>query len=71
VKVDIFDRKLRQLKQQMDVPEFERGYTRIARECLSRRERLVFSKIQEIQKEHGDEPPTDVVSENMELLQMG
>ena len=63
--------RVRKLEKQMDASEFEFGSTKIAWECLTRRERLVFSKIMEIQKEYGDELSADILAENMDLFDMG
>ena len=63
-----FDRKLRRLEKKMDVPDFERGSTKIAWECLTKGERLLFSHAQKIIDEYGEDPPDDVAEENRELF---
>ena len=61
------DERLWKLEKQMDVPDFEFGSTRIAWQCLTSRERLVFDKLMKIEKEYSDEPPSDVIRENIDL----
>ena len=61
------DERLRKLEKQMDVPSFEFGSTRIAWQCLTSRERMVFDKLVKIEKEYGDEPPADVMHKNIDL----
>ena len=63
------DDRIRKLEQQVNVPPFEHGSSRIAWECFTERERLVFNKILEIEKEYGEKPPSDVLTEHMHLLQ--
>jgi hypothetical protein len=57
----------------MDVPEFERGSTRIAWECLSTREQKVFDRLEELRKEYGDGfgVTKEVLAENREILDKG
>jgi hypothetical protein len=55
----------------MNVPEFERGSTRIAWECLSTRERELFERLEELRREYGygfERIPKDVLADNCETL---
>jgi hypothetical protein len=49
-----FVKRVGKLEEQMDVPEFEKGSTRIAWECLSWREQKLFERINELLREHSD-----------------
>ena len=68
MKVDGWDRKLRRLERKMDVSEFQHGSTKIAWECLAKPERMLFTKIQKVLEEYGENPPDDIMQENHELL---
>jgi hypothetical protein len=50
-----FVRRVGKLEEKMDVPEFEKGSTRIAWECLSWREQKLLERINELLREHSDE----------------
>ena len=50
------EERLRKLEKKMDVPDFESGSTKIAWECLTKGERLLFSHAQKIIDEYGEEP---------------
>ena len=69
-----FGKRVGKLEEKMDVPEFERGSTKIAWECLSWREQRLFERIQELLREHGDGSggiAKDVLAENIEMLDKG
>ena len=66
-----FDRKLRRLEKKMDVPHFQPGSTKIGWECLTMPERTLFTKIQKIQEEYGENPPDDIMLENIDLFKKG
>jgi len=65
-----YAKRIGRLEEKMTVPEFEWGSTRIDRECLSERERMLFQKVQEITEQYGDDPrriPDNVLVENSEI----
>ena len=69
-----FAKRVGRLEEKMAVPEFERGSTRIAWECLSGRERELFEKLEDLRAEYGDSferMPRDVLAENSETLNKG
>ena len=68
MKMDGWDRKLRRLERKMDVTDFQPGSTKIAWECLTKPERVLFTKIHKVLEEYGANPPDDIMQENHELL---
>lgn len=68
-----FAKRIGRLEAEMDVPEFERGSTKIAWECLSQREQKVFDRLEELRKEYGDGfgITKEVLAENREILDKG
>ena len=69
-----FAKRIGRLEEKMDIPEFERGSTKIAWECLSWREQRLFERIQELLREHGDGfggIQKDVLAENYETVMKG
>jgi len=74
VTVQRFSKRIGRLEAKMTVPEFERGSTKIAWECLSRRERELFKRLEELRREYGDNleaMPKDILSENAETMVKG
>jgi len=69
-----FTKRIGKLEDKMNVPEFERGSTRIAWESLSEREQKLFERIEELLREHGDGLggiQKDAFAENNEMFMKG
>jgi len=69
-----FAKRIGRLETKMAAPEFERGSTKIAWECLSSRERKLFERLEELRREYGnsfERMPRDVLAENCETLNKG